>query len=51
MGNLPISESVFDVVAGGVDKHATLVPCSTLHTDVLMDCTQVLQLTVADGDH
>ena len=38
------------MVGGGVDEDVVLVPGSTLHTDGLVDGTQVLQLTVADGN-
>ena len=39
---LPISESIFDVVAGSVDKYPALIPGSTLYTDILVYITQVL---------
>ena len=42
-------EGVFDVVAGGVDEDARVIPAGTLHTHVLMHCTQTLQLAVADS--
>ena len=38
------------MVGGGVDEDVVFVPGSTLHTDGLVDCTQVLQLAVADGN-
>lgn len=38
------------MVGGCVDEDSTLVPRSTLHSDVLMDVAQTLQLTVADHD-
>ena len=46
----PVSDGIFDVVCRCVDEHVILVPSSTLHTDVLVDRTQILQLTVTDGD-
>ena len=46
---LPIDECVFDVVAGGVDEDATLIPGATLDSHVLVDSAQVLQFTVAYG--
>ena len=46
---LPIGESVFDVVAGGVDEHSAILPASTLQTHVLIDSAQALQLPVAYG--
>ena len=49
-GLIPGSEGVFDVVGGGVDEDSTLVPGSALHSDVLMNVAQTLQLTVADHD-
>ena len=51
MVDIPVGEGVLDVVAGGVDEDATLVPGPRLDADVLMDRAQVLQLTVADRDH
>ena len=51
MVDVPIGEGVLDVVAGGVDEDAALVPGSRLDADVLVDRAQVLQLTVADRDH
>lgn len=47
---LPRGEGVFDVVGGGVDEDAALVPGAALHTDVLVDVAEALQLTVADHD-
>ena len=47
----PVGEGVFDVVAGGVDEDAALVPRAALHSDVLVDRAQVLQLPVADRNH
>lgn len=38
------------MVGGGVDEDAALVPGAALHTDVLMDVAQALQLPVADHD-
>ena len=49
--DVPVGEGVLDVVAGGVDEDATLVPGPRLDADVLVDRAQVLQLTVADRDH
>lgn len=48
--HIPRGEGVFDVVGGGVDEDSTLVPGSTLHSDVLMNVAQTLKLTVADHD-
>ena len=45
--SLPVVEGIFDVVAGGVDEDARVIPAGTLHTHVLMHCTQTLQLAVA----
>ena len=42
-------EGIFDVVASGVDEDARVIPAGTLHTHVLMHCTQTLQLAVADS--
>jgi len=50
LSNLPIGESVFDVVRGGVDEHPRLLPSSRLDPDVLVDGGQRLELTVADDD-
>lgn len=36
------------MVASGVDKHAIFFPGTTLDTDVFMDGTQALQLSIAD---
>ena len=47
--SLPVVEGIFDVVAGGVDEDARVIPAGTLHTHVLMHCTQTLQLAVADS--
>ena len=49
--DVPVGEGILDVVAGGVDEDAALVPGSRLDADVLVDRAQVLQLTVADRDH
>ena len=51
MADLPVGEGVLDVVAGGVDEDAALIPGPGLDTDILMDRAQVLQLAVADRDH
>ena len=48
--HIPIDKSVFDVVAGGVDEDTTLIPGAALHTDVLMDGAQVLQLAVTHSN-
>lgn len=45
---LPICEGVFDVVTGCVHKDSRLVPSPTLQFDILMDCTQIFQLSVTD---
>ena len=37
------------MVAGGVDKDSTVLPAGTLQTHVLINSTQALQLSVADG--
>ncbi len=47
---LPVSQGIFDVVGSSVDKHSTLVPSSTLHAYVLVDSTQVVQLTIANNN-
>lgn len=47
---LPRGQGVFNVVGGGVDEDSTLVPGSTLHSDVLVNVAQTLQLAVADHD-
>ncbi len=49
--DIPVGESVFDVVAGGVDEDPSLVPPSTLQAHVLIHRTQTLQLAVADGQN
>ena len=46
---LPVGKSVFDVVAGGVDEHPTVLPAGTLQTHVLINSAEALQLPVADG--
>lgn len=48
--HVPGGEGVFDVVGCGVDEDAALVPRSALHSDVLVDVAQTLQLAVADHD-
>ena len=48
---LPICKSIFNVIAGRVDKYTALVPGSTLHSDILMYSTQVLKLSVTNGYH
>lgn len=35
-----VGQAVFDVIQRGVDQHATVVPCRTLHPDCLMHCAQ-----------
>lgn len=50
MRRIPRGQGVFNVVGGGVDEDSTLVPGSTLHSDVLVDVAQTLQLAVADHD-
>ena len=37
------------MVASGVQEDSRVIPASTLHTHILMHCTQTVQLTVADG--
>jgi len=46
---LPIGESIFDVVACGINEHSAILPASTLQTHVLIDRAQALQLPVANG--
>lgn len=48
--HVPRGEGVFNVVGGGVDEDSALVPGPALHSDVLMNVAQTLQLTVADHD-
>lgn len=48
---LPVGQGVLDVVTGGVHEHTRLIPGSTLQFDVLVYCTQVLQLPVTDGNN
>lgn len=48
--NIPRGQGVFNVVGGGVDEDSTLIPGSTLHSDVLVNVAQTLQLAVADHD-
>lgn len=50
MRRIPRGQGVFNVVGGGVDEDSTLVPGSTLHSDVLVNVAQTLQLAVADHD-
>lgn len=38
------------MVGGGVDEDPTLIPGSTLHSDVFVNVTETLKLTVADHD-
>lgn len=38
------------MVGGGVDEDSALVPGAALHSDVLVNVAQTLQLTVADHD-
>lgn len=38
------------MVGSGVDEDPTLIPGSTLHSDVFMNVAQALQLTVTDHD-
>lgn len=47
---VPRGQGVFNVVGGGVDEDATLVPGATLYSDVLVNVAQTLQLAVADHD-
>lgn len=44
----PRGDGILDVVAGGIDKYPTLVPCPTLDADVLVNVTQSLQFAVTD---
>ena len=46
--HLPISDGIFDMVAGGIYEHTTLVPRTTLYTYVLVDGAQTLQFTVTN---
>lgn len=46
--HIPRGEGIFDVVGGGVDEDSALVPGPALHSDVLVNVAQTLQLTVAD---
>ena len=46
----PIDKRVFNVVAGRIHKHATLVPRPALHANILVDRAVVLQATVANRD-
>ena len=38
------------MIAGGIDENTTFIPGTALDTDVFMDVTQRLQLSVADHD-
>ena len=42
-------QGVFDMVTSGVQEDPRVIPTSTLHTHILMYCTQTMQLAVADG--
>jgi len=46
----PCGDSIFDVIAGGIDENTAFIPGTALDTDVFMDITQRLQLSVADHD-
>lgn len=45
----PIGKGILDVVAGGVDEHAMLIPTSTLQPHILVYSAQALELAVADA--
>ena len=47
---VPVGEGVLDVVAGGVDEHAAVVPGPGLHSGVLVDRAEDLQLPGGDRD-
>ena len=46
-----VGDGIFDVVAGGVDKDALIIPGSALDSGVFMDRAESLQFSVADRDH
>ena len=46
-----VGDGILDVVAGGVDKDAVVVPGAALDAGVLVDGAETLQLPVADGDN
>jgi hypothetical protein len=48
--SLPLGQSVFDVVQGGVDQDTTIVPCSGLDPDGLVDQSALHKRLVGDGD-
>lgn len=46
----PSCKSIFNVVAGSVNKNTVVLPASTLHTHILYHSTETLELSVADGN-
>ena len=48
---VPIGDGILNVVGGGVDEDAVVIPGSRLDSGVLMDRAECLQLPIADGDY
>lgn len=48
--DIPLSEAVLDVVQGGVDEHAGVVPCAGLDANGFVDECVLGEVLVRDGD-
>jgi len=48
--NIPLEQSIFDVIQSGVDKNPAVVPCSRLDADGLVDERALRKGLVGDGD-
>ena len=48
---ITIGKSIFDVVEGGVNKNATVVPCTALHPNAFVHSAKLGQPAVTYGDN
>jgi len=48
--HIPLGQAVLDVVEGGVDKHARVVPSAGLDANRLVDKAALGEVLVRDGD-
>lgn len=47
--NSPVSDGIFDMVAGGVDEQTAFIPSAGFDSSALVQAAQNVQLLVADG--
>jgi len=48
--NIPLEQSIFDMIQGGVDEDTAVIPCSRLDADGLVDERALRKRLVGDGN-